>query len=237
VLAAVLSGCGADAGPAGSAASSTTTTAGSSTAPATDLLTVVAVGDSITAADSPDFAAGSFGQGSWVPHAEGPSVGGPSAGGPSAGGPSAGGPSAGGPDVDLIGGWAVPGATTADMRAGVRPLQADALVVMAGTNDVQRGVPWAESAAALDGIVATVGVDRVLLCSIVPLARDPAAAAEFNGRLAQLASVEGWEFADCGAAVRNPSGSWLPGMTDDGIHPTVAGAARLGAAVHEALVG
>jgi lysophospholipase L1-like esterase len=226
VLAAVLSGCGADADPAGSAAGSSTTStivpapsigpAPSITAvppaPAAVPLAVVAVGDSITAADSPDVAAGAFGPGSWVPAAEGPGV-------------------------DVTGGWAVPGATTADMRAGVQPLRADALVVMAGTNDVRQGLPWAESAAALDGIVTTVGVARVLVCSIVPLTEDPAAVAEYNGRLAELAAVEGWEFVDCGASVRDPSGGWLPGTTYDGIHPTVDGARRIGATVHQALVG
>ena len=220
LLAAVLTGCGADESPSDPAAGSTTTaTAPTATtaptapaAPTADPLTVVAVGDSITVADSPDFAAGSFGWGSWVPSAEGPGV-------------------------DLIGGWAVSGATTAAMRAGVRPLEADALVVMAGTNDVRRDVPWAESAAALEGIVATVGVDRVLVCSIVPLAEDPGAATEYNSRLAELAATEGWEFVDSGASVRDPSGTWLPGMTDDGVHPNVAGAARIGAAVHDALAG
>ena len=219
VLAAVLPGCGGDADPPAAAAGSSTPTIATAPtimtvppAPAAAELTVVAVGDSITAADSPDVPAGVFGPGSWVPSAEGPGV-------------------------DVTGGWAVPGATTADMRAGVQPLEADALVVMAGTNDVRRGLPWTESAAALDGIVATVGVPRVLVCSIAPLTEDPAAVAQYNGRLAGLAAAEGWEFVDCGASVRDPSGEWLPGTTYDGVHPTVDGAARIGAVVHQALVG
>jgi hypothetical protein len=198
--AAVLTACATDAG---------------SVAPATvtaDLLTVVAVGDSITAADSPDVVTGSFGPGSWVPSAEGPGV-------------------------DVIGGWAVPGATTAAMRAGVRPLPAEALVVLAGTNDVGLGVPWEESAAALGAVVATVGVDRVLVCSIPPYDAHLVAVGEYNSRLAELAAAQRWEFVDCGAPVRDPSGAWLPGMTDDGVHPTVAGAELIGAAVYDALAG
>jgi lysophospholipase L1-like esterase len=202
LLAPALTACSAEGAP--EAFPSGSTTAGQ--------LTVVAVGDSVTAADSPDFTRGSFGPGSWVPSAEGNGV-------------------------DLTGGWAVPGATTADMRDGVVPLHADAVVVMAGTNDVRSDVRWDQSAAALDGIVDTVGVDRVLLCSIVPLAENPAAAVEFNSRLEALADEKGWEFVDSGADVRGPAGTWLPGMTEDGIHPTTAGAARIGAAVHEALVG
>jgi lysophospholipase L1-like esterase len=176
------------------------------------VVTAVAVGDSVTAADSPDFDRASFGPRSWASTADGDGV-------------------------DLTGGWAVPGAMTADMRDGVGPLRADALVIMAGTNDVRRNVRWDESAAALDGIVRIVGIDRVLVCSIVPLADDPAAAQAFNSRLRVLADKEGWEFADTAAVVRGDGGRWLPGMSDDGIHPNAVGAARIGAAVHAALVG
>src|SRR5690625_7579093 len=67
---------------------------------------MVAVGDSITAADSPDFAAGDLGPGSWVWHVVGR-------------------------DVAFAGGWAVWGATTAVMAAGVEARDGDVLVVIA----------------------------------------------------------------------------------------------------------
>jgi lysophospholipase L1-like esterase len=202
VLSATLTACSGAAGSTRWATGST----------GTGELTAVAVGDSVTAADSPNFSAASFGPASWASTADGNGV-------------------------KLTGGWAVSGATTMDMRNGVGRLEADAVVIMAGTNDVRQNVPWDQSAAALDGIVRVVGVRRVLICSIVPLAADPDAAQAFNARLQEMATQKGWEYADTAAVVRSADGQWLPGMSGDGIHPNPVGAAKIGTAVHAALVG
>jgi GDSL-like lipase/acylhydrolase family protein len=197
-----------------SAAPSATATAPSVAAAApvrTGPLRVAAVGDSVTEADSPDFSSGDIGQGSWAWAAESPAV-------------------------DVVGGWAVYGATTEAMAGGVGPTQADVLVVMGGTNDVLQGIPWERSAAALEQVVETTGVTPVVLCTIVPLADDPAATQLFNARLQLLAVQEGWELVDSAAPVRAPDGTWLPGMTEDGIHPTPAAAALIGSAVQQALL-
>jgi lysophospholipase L1-like esterase len=226
LLLAVTAGCGTQtpaAAPAGaeSAAAPTTPTAPPATAaPTTSAPTtppaapgVVVIGDSVTRADSQSFATDSFGPASWVWTAEGGAV-------------------------DVLGGWAVAGATTTDMLAGAEAApRAEVLVVMAGTNDVLNGVPWSTSAANIETIVKTVDPERVVLSGIVPLESDPAAAARFNAGLVELAAANGWEIADPGAAVRQPDGGWLPGTTADGIHPTEVGAERIGAALHIALAG
>ena len=98
--------------------------------------TFAAVGDSISDADSPDFAAGDLGAASWATYV-----------------------------VDdgfaFAGGWAEWGATTAMMADSVGPIEADVLVVLAGTNDVAFGIPFEESAANLDRIIDTVGIEDV----------------------------------------------------------------------------
>ena len=196
---------------AGCAAGEDVGNASGPTSPDADPLTVVAVGDSVTEADSSDFNRGDIGPASWAATTDGDGV-------------------------DVLGGWAVAGATTSDMRDGVSPEDADVLVLMAGTNDVRTGIPWSQSERSLREIVGTVGVDRVLACELVPLDEAPAALAEFNDHLEQLAADEGWDVVDCAADVRDAAGNWVPGTSDDGIHPNAEGAALIGATVHEALV-
>src|SRR4051794_36635513 len=119
-------------------------------------LTVVAVGDSVTDADSADFPAGVFGPGSWVSTADRDGV-------------------------DVIGGWAIKGATTAAMAAGAQPSDADALVVMAGTNDVLQGIPWEQSAANIEAIVEAGGGDPGGLCPILAPPSNPAGPNHLKG--------------------------------------------------------
>ena len=115
-------------------------------APAGQNVTFAAVGDSLTEADSPNFAAGRIGEQSWILHAE----------------------AAG---LDFAGGWARWGAPTSLMAANVRPVDADVLVVLAGTNDVARGVPFAETAANIASIVAAAGPERVVVSAVLPVGR------------------------------------------------------------------
>lgn len=178
--------------------------------------TVVVVGDSVTQADSPSVPTGRFGPNSWASTVDRV-------------------------PVDVRGGWAVRGATTTDMLAGVRgttgaALAGDVLVLMAGTNDVRFGVSWAESERNLERIVAAVGADRVILCTIVPLDEDPAGGRRFNTRLRALAEDDGWELVDSAAGVRNADGGWVPGTSDDGLHPNRVGAGLIGSIVRHALV-
>jgi lysophospholipase L1-like esterase len=179
---------------------------------------VVAVGDSITEADSADFDDGDFGTGSWAAYA-------------------------GGQGVVVLGGWAHGGATTQDMVDGVtaEPPVSGAgpgvLVLMAGNNDVDAGVPFAVTADNLVAIAALVHADRVVLSAIAPDDDFADEVTDFNARLPALAEREGWQLVDPMAGVGDGRGRYLPGLSEDGVHPTASGAQRIGSALHPALAG
>jgi lysophospholipase L1-like esterase len=200
----LLAGCA----PAGAVSSSPAGSAPTSPAP---VLRVVAVGDSITEADSAAFDDGIVGPGSWARWA-------------------------GGDGVRVLGGWAHAGATTADMLAGAHPLDADVVVVMGGSNDIDADVPTEQVLTQLTGVVAAVHVPRVLLSAVPPEDGHEADVTALNARLAELAQRSGWQFVDPMTGVRGSDGSWLPGDTDDGVHPTPAAARVIGAAVRAALL-
>ena len=165
-----------------------------------------AVGDSITDADSPDFATGNFGAASWATYV-----------------------------VDdgftFAGGWAEWGATTAMMADSVGPIEADVLVVLAGTNDVAFGIPFDESAANLDRIVDAVGIEDVVVVSIPPVDAFPNGVKSYNIRLDNLAGDRGWRFVDASAGLRTADGRFGDGMSSDGLHPSADGARVLGEAI------
>ena len=165
-----------------------------------------AVGDSITDADSPDFATGNFGAASWATYV-----------------------------VDdgftFAGGWAEWGATTAMMAEAVAPIEADVVVVLAGTNDVAFGIPFDESAANLDRIVDTVGIEDVVVVSIPPMDAFPDGVEEYNERLDDLADDRGWRFVDASAGLRTADWRFGDGMSSDGLHPSADGARVLGEAI------
>lgn len=172
--------------------------------------TFAAVGDSITDADSPDFAAGDLGAASWATYV-----------------------------VDdgfaFAGGWAEWGATTAMMADSVGPIEADVLVVLAGTNDVAFGIPFDESAANLDRIIDAVGIKDVVVVSIPPMDAFSDGVETYNESLDDLAGDRGWRFVDASAGLRTAEGSFSDGMSSDGLHPSVDGARVLGEAIAAAL--
>nr|WP_246324673.1 SGNH/GDSL hydrolase family protein [Petropleomorpha daqingensis] len=181
-------------------------------------LSVFAVGDSITEADSPDFDDGDLGSGSWAWYTDQA-------------------------PVLMLGGWAHAGATTADMLLGVSELvaestmrHADVLVLMAGSNDVDAGVPFAEAADHLRAIARDAGISRVVLSTIPPEDAVAADVQAFNAQLPALARSEGWQLVDPMTQIRDGGGHYAPGMTDDGVHPTVRAARLIGQALHRDLV-
>jgi lysophospholipase L1-like esterase len=180
-------------------------------------LSVLAVGDSITEADSPDLDAGDLGTGSWARYtSQAP--------------------------VRVLGGWAHAGATTADMLVGVSELRAgstlprtDVLVLMAGSNDVDAGVPFTEVADHLRAIARDAGIPRVVLSTIPPEDAVPDDVEAFNAQLPALAHSEGWQLVDPMTDIRDDGGHYARGMTDDGVHPTVRAARLIGQALHRTL--
>jgi lysophospholipase L1-like esterase len=183
-------------------------------------LHVAVVGDSITEADSGDFDDADIGPDSWASFTDGDGV-------------------------QVLGGWAHAGATSTDMLAGLVdrlraagvPDPPDVLVIMAGNNDVDAGVAFDVVARNLVAIAAIVGAPRVVLSTIAPEDEVADQVADFNARLPALAGREGWQLVDPMGGVSDGRGHYLPGMSDDGVHPTAEGARLIGAALHAAVTG
>ncbi|HHV22383.1 MAG TPA: hypothetical protein GXZ30_12760 [Propionibacterium sp.] len=171
---------------------------------------IYAVGDSITEGDSANFLEGEYGARSWVNYVD--------------------------PQIVVTGGWARGGATTDDMAENVVPApEANTLVLLAGSNDLATDVPFETTRANLERIVATVGVDEVVLSAIPPRDMDPQGVVQFNQQLKGVAQANDWRFVDPLDGVREGD-RYARGMTEDGIHPTPAGAERLGQNLSKALL-
>ena len=134
-------------------------------------------------------------------------------------------------EVVVEGTWAVSGATTEDMAEGVSASAAEILVVMAAENDYDIGISMIEIAANLDRIVEEVGAPRVLIVGATPTDYDPDTAKLLNWQLREYADGHGYDYVDGGRDVRDANGDWLPGMSDDGIHPTAAAARIIAATI------
>jgi lysophospholipase L1-like esterase len=181
----------------------------SSPAAEPEAVLVAFVGDSLTVGFSPDFSGGDFDPGSWVHQV-----------------------------LDdrfrFAGGWAVWGATTDQMRDGVSRLDADVLVILAGTNDVALGIPFETTTDNLEAIARTVAARQVVVSAIPPLDGLPDAPAEFNARLERFAADRGWAWVPPVPEL-GTDGRFAEGMTQDGVHLTPEGARLLGRAIREVL--
>lgn len=180
--------------------------------PTEGAIRMAAVEDSITAGDSIDLSGGRPGPQSWVSYAVGS-------------------------DVEFVGGWAEWGATTERMAEALRgPLDADVLVILAGTNDAG----WVEHqqiGANLERIAKNAEVGTVLLSSVPPIDSSGGRIVELNAYFERFAAQQGWEWVDAAAGLRSGDGEgFAEGMSYDGVHPTEQGARVLGEAIGEAVV-
>ncbi|WP_420113330.1 SGNH/GDSL hydrolase family protein [Pseudactinotalea sp.] len=179
--------------------------------PSAGAIRMAVVGDSITDADSPDLAGGVPGPESWVSYAVGE-------------------------DIELAGGWARWGATTAEMVAAVRePFDADVLVILAGTNDAG----WTsceDTGSHLVQLARNAGVNVVVLSSVPPLDAAPQSAVDLNTCLEALAEQHAWTWVDAASGLRE-NGTFIEGMSTDGVHPSEAGARIIGEAIAAAVLG
>jgi lysophospholipase L1-like esterase len=140
------------------------------------------------------------------------------------------------------------GQTTAQMLLRFRPdvvaHRPDAVVILAGTNDVAGNAGPATPDQILDNLatmaeLATVHDIRVVLASLLPVcdgledeegrprvqtqARPPATLTMLNERLAAYAEKNGLVFLDYHAAMADAQGMLKRVLTDDGLHPNKAG--------------
>ncbi|SDG30421.1 SGNH/GDSL hydrolase family protein [Klenkia brasiliensis] len=208
VALATVAGCAGEVAPP--------TAARVSDAAADPAVAVVAVGDSITEMDSPDFDAGQIGQGSWAWWAIGHGVG-------------------------VLGGWAHAGATTDDMLEGVQnvgtgAVRPDVLVLMGGNNDIDWGIPTEDTLDDLVQIAALVHAPRVVLSAVAPEDGLGEETLALDARLEALAQQQGWQYVDPMTQCRDDDGDYRPGTSLDGVHPTEQAAAHIGVALHEALL-
>ncbi len=142
--------------------------------------------------------------------------------------------------VIFEGGWAVPGATTTDMLAGLSVVpESDVLVIMAGTNDfLPEFVDWTieDSMARLLQIADEVTADRVVLSAIAPNDFRAASTQTFNRSLRELAAREGWAWVDPWPTARAADGTYVAGSSQDGIHPTPEVEERVGIQLRSAVL-
>jgi lysophospholipase L1-like esterase len=120
------------------------------------------------------------------------------------------------------------------MATAAEPVEADVLVILAGTNDVGAGATRASTLENLREIAAAVGAPEVVISAVPPIDAAPALATELNVALEGLAREEGWGWVDAPAGLRDGE-RFADGMTSDGLHPTEAGARVLGDAIGEAV--
>lgn len=143
-----------------------------------------------------------------------------------------------------IEGWAVDGATTEAMRAGIvgpgivgQGVSTDQLIVMAGTNDLATGVAPEVALENITSIVDGVGAQEVLLLAIAPFDAVAERATAFNAALEAMADRRGWDFLDPWGASRGEGGVWVSGASPDGVHATPEGYAAAGDEVARHLEG
>lgn len=174
--------------------------------------TISVVGDSNTEVDSDDFAGGRIGDASWVSQLLG-----------------------GG--FVFRGGWADGGTTSATQADNLTQLEpADITLIMTGTNDLAQGVPWEDTAANIDRIIAKAPADRVVLLAIPPrdVETDPTSE-QHNTDLQAFAQDRGYEYFDGLTFLRSPDGGFVDGVSSDGVHLNREAQARYGQIIREHL--
>jgi lysophospholipase L1-like esterase len=111
------------------------------------------------------------------------------------------------------------------------------VVLLGGTNDIFQRVPIDVTTLRLaDMIVRAKALAPVVRIGTIPPFNDPARRGdvdELNARIRQLAAAEHIGLVDFYAAVAL-HGSYRPGWTDDGIHPTPTAARAMGEAYRRA---
>lgn len=133
-----------------------------------------------------------------------------------------------------------PGRSSVELRAWVDEATArgGVVLVQAGTNDLLLdGSPPAEAASGVELLVRDVASRhvRTVLVSVPPSATQGAATARLNVLLKAWAGGHGVPWLDVTGGVAAPDGTWLPGLSDDGIHANEAGGSLMALAVRDQL--
>lgn len=138
----------------------------------------------------------------------------------------------------------------------VMDLDPRVVVLLAGSNDLRLDLPASLTEANLARMVALAHSARiaVVLCTLPPVRHFPSAemlgpretaaqeaarlqgqAQALNGWIRSYAAGHGLALVDYYGALAGPDGGWGPGLTADGIHPSLAGYARMAPLVQRAI--
>jgi lysophospholipase L1-like esterase len=126
------------------------------------------------------------------------------------------------------------------MKADVIDLKPRSMLVLAGTNDLARGVtiPVIENNLAMIASLAEYHKIKPLFASILPISdyhkdanprfemsksRPPAAILELNQWLRQFCAQRGYSYVDYFSAMVDKAGFLKADLADDGLHPNSAG--------------
>jgi lysophospholipase L1-like esterase len=140
------------------------------------------------------------------------------------------------------------------MKADVVDLKPEAMIVLAGTNDLARGVPVETIRNNLTMIadLAEFHKIRVLLASILPVSdyhkdknprfemtprRPPEKIRELNAWMQGLAKQRGFTYVDYYAALVDSAGFLNAEYADDGLHPNSAGYRVMAPVAQQAIDG
>jgi len=141
-------------------------------------------------------------------------------------------------DLEFVdSGWAQSGAKLREMQQNLTTVDADVLVILAGTNDLTTGVSVADRLAIVGTLAQQSGAGRIVVSAVPPYDALPAASTEWNAALAEYAADNGWQFVDPWAALRTTDDTYIPRYSVDGIHPTNEAAELVGIAIRAALEG
>lgn len=134
-------------------------------------------------------------------------------------------------------GWAQSGAKLREMQQNLTAVDADVLVILAGTNDLTSAVSVADRLAIVGKLAQQSGAGRIVVSAVPPFDALPAASTEWNAALAEYAADNGWQFVDPWAALRTTDDRYIARYSVDGIHPTNQAAELVGIAIRKALEG
>ncbi|ACS30108.1 hypothetical protein B6D25_01735 [Micrococcus luteus] len=164
--------------------------------------TVEVYGDSIAVADSPNFAGAESGPSSWTSYINDEGL-------------------------RFVGGSAQGGRTSGESRGEDRGILATFVVYAFGTNDLRTDVPFEEFASnAREFADLQDPREMFVVVALGPMNDRPQdEVEEWNARLGELASEEGWTLVDPWEGIRGDDNAYVEGFNQDALHPNEEGAA------------
>ena len=133
-------------------------------------------------------------------------------------------------------GWAQNGAPIELMEANTPEIDADVLVILAGTNNLVSALTTEQKLDLFDRIVDKSGVQEVVISAVPPYDPNPALSTAWNQELRGYAAAEDYEFVDAWSSSRTAAGTYVAGDTVDGIHATPEAARAAAASIRLAVL-